>query len=571
MPTIYEYKGVSYELPDGLSEDAALARIKSSLQPQPAQPPVAPPSSGFLMGLKDPITGAAQLLPRALAGITSLGGTTPNPVSQYFSEEAKRLDEMAKAEEQAYQAQREAQGSSGFDVARLGGNILNPASLLPAARVAQLARARGLSTVGQAAAGGAVSGAMQPAVGEGTFGEQKTEQVALGAVTGPIGEKVVAGAGRVLNPLVSKAEQTMRDLGITPTTGQTLGGQFKTIEEFAQNLPLIGSSIENARQRVLFDFNKGVINKALQKVNDKLPADVVGRDAIAYASDEVSKKYDDVLSKMSFDLNFATTSNVLGSLSKAKSLDSNQRTQITEALNDIVFGKFAGQKIDGQTYKGIESDLRKKASNYANSSTASEREVGEALTDVLGVIKKELYFQNPKQTSQLRRIDGAYSDLSVINVAAANSGADNGVFTPKQFNTAVRQQDQTRRKTSFAKGRAKGQEISDAAVQVLGDTARSTLEGRIAASTLGGFGLLSQPQVAIPAVSLIPPAYSPAGQAAIDMLLRQRPELLQRVGGMFSQQSAPLGSVVAPSAVGQYNLSERGQSPYIELRGMAER
>jgi len=557
MPTIYEYKGVSYELPDGLSEDAALARIKSSLQPQTAQPQVTPPSSGFMMGLKDPITGAAQLLPRALAGITSLGGTTPNTVSQFFSEEAKRVDEMARAEEQAYQAQREAQGGTGFDVARLGGNILNPASLVPAARVAQLAKARGLSTVGQAAAGGAVGGAMQPAVGEGTFGEQKAEQVAVGAVTGPIGEKVVAGAGRVLNPLVSKAEKTMRDLGITPTTGQTLGGQFKTIEEFAQNLPLIGSSIENARQRVLFDFNKGVINKALQKVDDKLPADVIGRDAIAYASDEVSKKYDDVLSKMSFDLDFATTSNILGALSKAKSLDSNQRTQITETLNDIVFGKFAGQKIDGQTYKGIESDLRKKASNYANSSTASEREVGEALTDVLGAIKKELYFQNPKQTSKLRRIDSAYGDLSVINVAAANSGAENGVFTPKQFNTAVRQQDQTRRKTSFAKGRAKGQEVSDAAVQVLGDTARSTLEGRIAASTVGGLGLLSQPQVAIPAVGLIPPAYSPTGQAAIDMLLRQRPELFRQMGGMLSQQSAPLGGVAVPSAVNQYNISER--------------
>jgi len=557
MPTIYEYKGVSYELPDGLSQEAALARIKSSLQPQPAQPQVTPPSSGFLMGLKDPITGAAQLLPRALAGITSLGGTTPNSISQFFTEEAKRVDEMAKAEEQAYQAQRQAQGESGFDVSRLGGNILNPASLVPAARVAQIARARNLSPVAQAVTGGAVGGAMQPAVGEGGFGEQKAEQVAVGAVTGPIGEKVVAGAGRVLNPLVSKAEKTMRDLGITPTTGQTLGGQFKTIEEFAQNLPLIGSSIENARQRVLFDFNKGVINKALGKVDDKLPADVVGRDAIAYASDEVSKKYDDVLSKMSFDLDFATTSNILGALSKAKSLDANQRQQVTETLNDIVFGKFAGQKIDGQTYKGIESDLRKKASNYANSSTASEREVGEALTDVLGAIKKELYFQNPKQTSKLRRIDSAYSDLSVINVAAANSGADNGVFTPKQFNTAVRQQDQTRRKTSFAKGRAKGQEISDAAVQVLGDTARSTLEGRIAASTVGGLGLLSQPQVAIPAVGIIPPAYSPTGQAAIDILLRQRPELFKSIGGMLSQQSAPLGGVLVPSAVGQYNLSER--------------
>jgi len=551
MPTYVQVGKDVIEFPDGMS-DEQIAQAISGNTPQ-----VTPPSSGFAMGLKDPITGVAQMLPRALAGITSLGGTTPNPVSQFFSGEAKRVDEMAKAEEQAYQAQRQAQGDSGFDVGRLGGNILNPASLVPAARIAQLARARGLSPVAQAAVGGAVGGAMQPATGEGTFGEQKTEQVALGAVTGPIGEKVVAGAGRVLNPLVSKAEQTMRSLGVTPTTGQTLGGQFKTIEEFAQNLPLIGSSIENARQRVLFDFNKGVINKALQKVDDKLPAEVIGRDAIAYASDEVSKKYDDVLSKMSFDLDFATTSNILGALSKAKSLDSNQRQQITETLNDVVFGKFAGQKIDGQTYKGIESDLRKKAGNYANSATASEREVGEALTDVLGVLKKELYFQNPKQTSKLRRIDSAYSDLSVINVAAANSGADNGVFTPKQFSTAVRQQDQTRRKTSFAKGRAKGQEVSDAAVQVLGDTARSTLEGRIAASTLGGFGLLSQPQVAIPAVMAVPPAYSAGGQAAIDMLLRQRPELLQRMGGMLSQQSAPLGSVIAPSTVGQYNRSER--------------
>jgi len=541
------------EFPDGMS-DAEIEQAIAGNAPQAKAP-----SSGFMMGLKDPITAGAQMIPRALGAVASLGGTKPNALSDLLYREAKRVDEMAKAEEQSYQAQREKAGESGFDVARLGGNILNPASLVPAARVAQLARARGLSNVGQAVASGAVGGAMQPVVGEGTFGEQKAEQVALGGVTGPIGEKVVAGAGRVLNPLVSKAEQTMRDLGITPTTGQTLGGQFKTLEEFAQNLPLIGSSIENARQRVLFDFNKGVINKALQKVDDKLPAEVVGRDAIAYASDEVSKKYDDVLSKMSFDLDFATTSNILGALSKAKSLDSNQRQQITETLNDVVFGKFAGQKIDGQTYKGIESDLRKKASNYANSATASEREVGEALTDVLGAIKKELYFQNPKQTSKLRRIDSAYSDLSVINVAAANSGADNGVFTPKQFSTAVRQQDQTRRKTSFAKGRAKGQEISDAAVQVLGDTARSTLEGRIAASAVGGFGLLSQPQVAIPAVGIIPPAYSPSGQAAIDMLLRQRPELLQRVGGMLSQQSAPIGSVIAPSAVGQYNLSERRQ------------
>jgi len=564
MATIYEYKGVSYELPDGLSEDDALSRIKGSLQPEPSQPDVKAPSSGFMMGLKDPITAGAQMIPRALGAVASLGGTKPNALSDLLYREAKRVDEMAKAEEQGYQAQRAKAGESGFDVARLGGNILNPASLVPAARVAQLARAKGLSNVGQAIAGGAVGGAMQPVVGEGEFGEQKAEQVALGGVTGPIGEKVVAGAGRVLNPLVSKAEKTMRDLGIMPTTGQTLGGQFKTLEEFAENIPLIGQSIQNAKQRVLFDFNKSVINKALAKASDptkqdklSLPADVIGRDAIEYASKTVSDKYTDVLSKISFDLDFATTSNILGSLSKAKGLDANQRQKVSETLNDIVFGKFSGQKLDGQTYKGIESDLRQKASDYINSVSASEKEIGYALSDVLGVLKKELYFQNPKQTPTLRRVDAAFSDLSVINVAAANTGAKSGVFTPKQFATAVRQQDPTRRKSSFAKGKAKGQDISDAALEVIGDTTGASQTGRIALGIGGGYGLFSEPVIGTATALGVPVAYSQGGQSFIDALLRNRPELLQRVGGMLSQQSAPIGSVVAPSAVGQYNLSER--------------
>lgn len=548
MPNYVQVGNDVVEFPDDMT-DAQIAQAIAGASPAAA----AAPTSGFLMGLKDPISAGAQLLPRALAGITSLGGAAPNPVSEFLSQEARRVDEMVRAEEQGYQAQRE----PGFDPARLAGNILNPASIAPAARVAQLARAGGVGAAGQAAAAGVVGGAMQPVVGGEDFAAQKAEQAVIGGITGPIGEKIVGGAARVLNPLVSKAEKTMRDLGIVPTTGQTLGGQFKTIEEFAQNLPLIGASIENARQRTLFNFNKGVINKALQKVDEKLPVDVIGRDAIAYASDEVSKQYDDVLSKMSFDLDFKTTSDILSSLSTAKNLSPAQRQEIASTLNDTVLGKFAGQKIDGQTYKGIESDLRKKASNYANSALASEREVGDALTNVLGVLKKELYMQNPKQTSKLRRIDSAYGDLSVINTAAANSGADSGVFTPKQFSTAVRQQDQTRRKSAFAKGRARGQEVSDAAVEVLGDAARSTLEGRVAASAVGGLGLLSQPQVTIPAAIAVPTMYSPGGQAIIDALLRSRPELARQMGGMLSRQAAPLGGVIAPSAVGQYNLSER--------------
>ena len=549
MASIYVQVGNDViEFPEGTTDE----QIEKLLAPQ-AQ--VTPPSSGFLMGLKDPITGGAQMLPRALSGVTSGFGAYQNPVSEFFSSEAQRMDELARAEEQAYQQQRQARGETGFDVPRLGGNILNPATLVPASRAAQLVGGAGKTA--QAVAGGVASGVMQPVTGEGDFASQKAQQIGVSAVTAPLGEKVVAGAGRVLNPIVSKAEQTMRDLGITPTIGQTLGGQFKSIEEFAQNLPLIGSSIENARQRVLFDFNKGVINKALDKVKDKLPEDVIGRDAINYASEQVSNQYDDVLSKMSFDLDFATTSNILSALSKKTNLSQSQRQEVAQTLNDIVLGKFSGQKMDGQTFKGIESDLRKKASNYMNSSTASERDIGEALGDVLGVMKKELYFQNPKQTPKLRRIDSAYADLSVINIAAANSGAPSGVFTPKQFSTAVRQSDMTRRKSAFAKGKAKSQEISDAAVEVLGDQSRATLEGRVAASTLGGLGMLSQPQIGIPLAATVPTMYSPAGQRALDMLLRSRPDLIKQAGGMLTGASPQVGAVLAPSAIYQYNQAER--------------
>ena len=550
MPSYVQVGNDVVEFPDGMTDEQIAQAISG-------QPQVTPPSSGFMMGLKDPITGGAQLLPRALSGITSGFGAYQNPVSEFFTSEAQRMDELARAEEQAYQQQRQARGDTGFDVPRLAGNVLNPATIVPATRAAQLARGAGYGATVQAVAGGAVGGAMQPVTGEGEFLPQKAEQIGVSAVTAPIGEKIVAGAGRVLNPLVSKAEQTMRDLGITPTTGQTLGGQFKSMEEFAQNLPLIGSSIENARQRVLFDFNKSVVNNALKKVSDKLPSDVVGRDAIAYASEQVSNKYDDVLSKMTFDLDFATTSNILSSLSKSTNLSANQRQEVASTLNDIVLGKFAGQKIDGKEFKGIESDLRKKASNYLNSTVASEREVGQALSDVLGVLKKELYFQNPKQTPQLRRIDSAYSDLSVINIAAANSGAQSGVFTPKQFSTAVGQADATRRKSAFAKGKAKSQEISDAAVDVLGDQSRSTLEGRIAASTLGGLGMLSQPQIGIPLAAAVPTMYSESGQAVLDALLRSRPDLVKQAGGMLSRVSPQAGAVLAPSTVFQYNTQER--------------
>ena len=549
MPQYIQVGNDVIEFPDGMSSAQITAALSGASKPVAQEPAVSAPSSGLLMGIKDPISGAAQLLPKGLEFITSAGGYAPNPVSQFFGSEAERVRQMNAAEEQAYLKQREAQGGTGIDVGRIVGNIASPANLVGGIRAAQGARALGAGAGMQAAAAGAVQGAMQP-VNEATgFGEEKATQVGLGAVGGKVGEAVSGVVGKVMNPLASKAEQTMRELGITPTPGQTLGGAFKKAEDFAQNLPLVGEQIRSAREKVLFDFNKGVINKALDKVDDKLPENVIGRDAVRYAADQVSNKYDEVLGKMKFDLDFKTTSGILGALNKANLPSAVQREEATNIVNSIALDKFGGKTLTGAEYKSIESDLAKEVAKYKNSQSAADRNVGEALQGVLDTFKTELYHQNQRYTPQLRRIDSAYGDLKLMERAAANTGAENGVFTPKQYSLAVKQADLTRQKSAFAKGTARGQELSEAALKTIGEDAKTTLEGRLAIGTIGGMATLSNPYVGVPLAVGATGLYSPMGIKAADMLLRQRPDLVRKLGQPLDQYSGLLGGQIAPQGL----------------------
>ena len=312
---------------------------------------------------------------------------------------------------------------------------------------------------------------------------------------------------------------------------------------------MIGEQIRGAREKVLFDFNKGIINKTLEKVNDKLPENVIGRDAVRYAADQVSNKYDEVLGKMKFDLDFKTTSGILDALNKANLPSAVQREEATNILNSIALNKFAGKTLTGAEYKSIESDLAKEVSKYKNSGSAADRNVGDALQGVLNTFKTELYQQNQRYTPQLRRIDSAYGELKLMERAAANTGAENGVFTPKQYNLAVKQSDVTRQKSAFAKGTARGQELSESALKTLGEDAKSTLEGRLAIGTLGGMATLSNPYVGVPLAIGATGLYSPMGIKAADVMLRQRPELMRQLGQPLDQYSGLLGGQIAPQTM----------------------
>ncbi len=494
--------------------------------------------SGFKQGLLDPFRGGVQLIAQGLGGLGS----------EYFKGEAQRMGESLKAQEAEYQQQRAASGQEGFDAARLAGNVINPANLLPVG---------GATPFTKALATGAVSGAFQPVLSEEDFATEKAKQAAAGGIGGVLGAKATTLVGNVLNPLTSKAEQTMRDLGVKLTPGQTAGGQFKDIESFAASIPLVGSYISDAKERALYSFNKGVINKALKKVGAGLDEDVIGRDAVQAVNAIVDDKYDNVLSKMSFKLDFPTYSGILkASKTPTSSAD---RVRVNDELQAIVFNRLPkGEPIPGETYKQIESQLRQRA-DQLNRGTVSDQDVGAALRQASLSLKEGLRKQNPEYTSELRRIDSAYGDISVMKAAAANTGAENGVFTPRQYKTAVRQSDRTKNKTLYAAGTARGQDVAEAAVSVMEPKQTANLEGRIALSNVGGYTMAANPATALPLALAAPVLYSESGVKMMNALMRERPEVVRKIGDILTKKATKEGSITAAQIMEEYKRQTRAE------------
>jgi hypothetical protein len=552
------------EFPDNMTDEQIAAALQG--QSAPAQPQ-GQKYSGFLMGLKDPLSGGAQLLEQALPkSLVNKINMVNNELAKYGLVSpvgAGGVTEQVAKEQQAYRAQRQAEGEEGIDWSRVAGNVLSPANLAVGGVAGGLATA----PARQAALVGASQGVLTPTetTGEGFAGE-KAAQAGLGAVGGVVGGAVTKAAGKALNPVVSAAEQKLRDLGVQLTPGQLMGQPTRDLETFATNLPIVGQPVSAAKERAILSFNKGVINKTLDKIGDKLPEDITGRNAVAYAAEQVSNAYDDVLSKMQFNLDFKTTSGILSALNKAPLASEAQKQEAMNVLNKVALSRFDKTTLTGQEYKAIESDLRKAAQGYLSSTTQAEKQVGEALQETLKVFKTELAAQNPKFTSKLRRIDNAYGDLEVIQTAAANSGAEGGIFTPKQYQTAVRQRDVTRNKKSFARGTARGQDVSDAALDIMGESPRATLEGRLAAQATGLLGTLSNPAVAATLAVTAPVMYSESGIKAMEALMRSRPEIARQIGKKLTEQATTKGSITGAQVLEEYN---RSIMPRIELNGMA--
>jgi len=252
------------EFSDSMKPEDIAAAIKlitsgaAPKQPQTVTEKVlASPVGGVIRGLRDIPDAGAQMLTRGLEAIAPAGSS----MEKFMQEERKRVEDINRQAEQAYQQQwRQGQMKAGeVDVGRAIGGALGTA--IPATRAVQAANLL-TAPVRAGAVSGAVGGALQPVEKpEDSFLEQKATQIglggALGAGGGYLGDKLTqilfgrgapsaatqAATGGTTGGGAGSAQAT---ISATPTAQVTGGGV-----NLAPVTPEAGAALTAAQRAIL--------------------------------------------------------------------------------------------------------------------------------------------------------------------------------------------------------------------------------------------------------------------------------------------------------------------------------
>ena len=559
MPKYVEAYGQTIAFPDGMGDDAIAAAIKANamgITPAAKAPSIA---ERFGQGLRDPINGGAQLLTKILpAGIVEGGNKLNNWLADKTGLVGRLpeggVDQQVRDQEASYQQQRMAGGQSGIDWARMAGNVVNPANMAIASSLPVASSLMGRAGLG--ALGGAASAAISPVTSGDEFASEKAKKIGIGAVTGGVVPAIAAGIGRIVSPNASTnpALQLLKDEGVRPTIGQTLGGRWNSLEEKMQSVPIMGDAISLARKKALEDFNNAAINRATAPIGARVEG--IGQTAITEAGDALSTAYKDAIGKVKFirfDGQFQQDMAQLKDM--AQNLTPPMRAKFNATVGDVLGGRTSttGTML-GETVKKVDSELGNASALFGKSSVASEQELADALKQAQSLLRQQVARSNPVAGDAMRSADTGWANLVRVEGAGKSAKNAEGVFTPAQLNMAVQAADSSVRKRAVARGSALMQDLGNAGQQVLGNkvpnsgTAERLMYGGgaalggymatplIPAGLLGGAAAYSPPMQSLLRGAVSYRGANPEQAQAIAELLKRSSPMLGPAGGLLGLQ-----------------------------------
>jgi hypothetical protein len=491
----------------------------------------------FLQGMKDPIDAGAQLLTNMLPqGVVDAGNTANNWLADKTGLVAPvpkgGVDAMIKADAANYQA------PEGIDWARLGGNVLSPANLAVASKFPQAASLGG--RVASGAGAGSAMGALSP-VTEGNFAEEKAKQIGLGGATGGALPVLTGALGRMVSPKASMNPNVslLRQQGVRPTIGQTLGGFANNVEEKLSSLPIVGTGIANARNTANTQFEKATYNEVLKPIGKSLPKELQGREALQFTETALKDKYDDVLTKIGAikpDEQFNQSIASLQAKAKTLLLPKDRMNDFNRALNEIKSSQDANGYLTSDAYKALESSLGKDAQTLAIAQDVSSNKIAPAVKQLQQELRDMLKRQAGDYADDLQKTNGAWAKFKRVQNAAGKLGADEGSFTPAQFQNAVRSMDKSKDKAAFARGGALMQDLGDAGKSVLGNKVPNSGTADRALMTGAGIYSFLDPTVGLPLLAGAS-LYTNPVQNLLTGSVANRPQSAQAVSSLIKQSS----------------------------------
>lgn len=511
-------------------------------------------------GLVDPISGGAQLLTNILPEpLVKAGNAANNWLADKTGMVARLpeggVDQQVREDEAQYKERRAASGESGFDGYRAIGNVLSPANL-GLARVLPVG-ATLPTKIGLGAAGGAGSAAMAP-VTNGDYASEKAKQVAVGGAFGAATAPVVHALSRVVSPNASRNEglQVLRNEGVRPTVGQSLGGWANRAEEKLQSVPILGDAISAARQRSGADLNRAAANRALAPIGQALPENLTGNDAVLFVRRAMNDAYDNVLPQMRVqqDAPYQQAVNGLRQMVDNGAISPNARGSFQRFVNNEVNPMFQGQQsMTGETFKRLQSKVTEQIQRTSASTDADQRLLADAYRELGDQLNQLTIRSNPQIAPQLQAINRGYANFKRLQRAASSVSAEDGVFTPAMLHSAVKAADRSKDKARFSEGGALMQDLSSPGKALLNNKVPNsgTVDRLLLGGGAVGAGLLNP---WIPAGLLGGAAlYTPPAQALLRGLVSARPGFAEPVSQALQRSATSLVPATSQMGLGLLN------------------
>ena len=319
-------------------------------------------------------------------------------------------------------------------------------------------------------------------------------------VIGKVGE-IAGTVGRTVDPLTAAGaalragkltgagpeQAALKQAGVLMTPGQMVGGAFKTLEDAATSIPLLGSFIQSGRARSVESFNKAVGNQALEPIGERLSRGTkAGHETIAQVEEKLGNAYDNILPSLRFIPDAQYARDMATILSRDVAVLPAEQARQFEKFIQTRIGPPA--VMDGQMLKQVQSELTNFSKKYSSSSDAAQRDLADAVDKVNKAIRSNLERSNPGSAEFLQRINSGWAMYARMRSAAARRATSEGVFTPNDLLQSIKGGDKSVGKGSFAKGDALMQTFAEAGQKVLPSKlpTSGTTERGITMGLLGG-------------------------------------------------------------------------------------